>query len=974
MDPERWRRIEALLDAALDLPAGERATFLASECADDPPLAAEVNAILAAGEAPDAVLDQSAARFGASVVSPNDDTPATSPGRVGAYRIERALGEGGMGTVYLAHRDDGEFDQRVALKLVRRGLHLDSRVVRRFRDERRILAALEHPGITRLLDGGLTNEGLPYFAMEYVDGLPIDRYCETHGLALEERLKLFGRVCDAVAHAHGKQVVHRDIKPSNILVTSVGDPRLLDFGIAKLIIPDGDGEAHPALTRRSERLLTPEYASPEQIRGEPVTAATDVYGLGVLLYELLTGHRPFRRAERTAHALERAVLEDDPTRPSDVATRDVVRRRLKGDLDTIILTAMSKEPERRYPSAAELGDDVRRHLAGAPVLARGSSPIYRMRRWARRHRVALGSAAAVAAASTVIAAAVFRANVERRLVPGIARRVVFEPELALDGALSPDGRRIAFVAGTGTATRLYVKDLGTERVTSLGDDVPGLHRLPRWSPDGRRLALLSGSRLYEVPGDGGPARELATADSATGLVAFPEWSPDGTSIAYVHDDAVLVRSRAGGGARRVASGVRAPHSLSWSPDGELIALVSGNIEFVLGTHPAPAIVNLGNAGPASIWVVPVRGEAAIPITDNRALNTSPVWLPSGRTLLYVSNRDGPRDVYRVELDRSGRPVGESQRVTTGLDAHTISVSRDGRLLAYSTLRLTTNIWSVSAPRDGSASDVEASRVTRGSQSVEGIALSADGKWLAFDSNRAGNHDIYRLAADGGEAMPITTSRTDEFMPHWSPNASEIAYHAFQPDGTRRLEVVSAEGGTGRPVAPTPRNQRRPAWAPDGRSLVFESGHVGGSDLYLVARTGTGGWGPPRRLTSDGAAARWSPDGKEILYAGRDGIRVTTPAGGPGRLVVRAGAASQPQPGNAEWSRDGARIFFKRFDGEGRTSFWSVDARGGRPRLVVQVSRELRSTRPEFATDGQRFYFTVTERASDIWAMELRTTR
>ncbi|HEX6049708.1 MAG TPA: protein kinase [Gemmatimonadaceae bacterium] len=971
MDPERWRRIEALLDAALDLPAAERAGFLATECTDDPTLAAEVTAILTAGEAPDAVLDHSAARFGASVVAPNDETPVAAPGRVGAYRIERVLGEGGMGTVYLAHRDDGEFEQRVALKLVRRGLHLDSRIVQRFRDERRILAALEHPGIARLLDGGLTSEGLPYFAMEYVAGLPIDRYCETHGLALEGRLRLFGRVCDAVAHAHGKQVVHRDIKPSNILVTNSGEPRLLDFGIAKLIIPDGDSGARPALTRRSERLLTPEYASPEQIRGEAVTAATDVYGLGVLLYELLTGHRPFRRAERSAHALERAVLEDDPTRPSDVATRDVVRRRLKGDLDTIILTAMAKEPERRYRSAAELGDDVRRHLAGTPVLARGSSPVYRMRRWARRHRVVLGAAAVVAVTSTVIAAAVLRPTIERRLVPGIARRVVFEPELALDGALSPDGRRIAFVAGTETAPRLYVKDLGSERVTPLGDDVPGLHRWPRWSPDGRRLALLAGSRLYEVPSDGSAARALVSPGAEGAVVAFAEWSPDGMSIAYMEDGAVFIRPAAGGSPRRVAPNVRAPHSLSWSPDGELIAVVSGNIEFVLGTHPAPTVVNLGNAGPASIWVVPVRGGAAIPITDNRALNTSPVWLSGGRTLLYVSNRDGPRDVYRMELDRSGRPVGEAQRVTTGLDAHTISVSRDGGLLAYSTLRLTTNIWSVSAPRDGSGSDVEASRVTRGQQSVEGLALSADGRWLAFDSNRAGNHDIYRVAADGGEATQVTSGRADEFMPHWSPDASEIAFHAFQPDGTRRLEVVSAEGGVARPVAPTPRNQRRPAWAPNGRSLVFESGHVGGSDLYLVARTGAGSWGPPRHLTSDGGAARWSPDGREILYVGRDGIRVTTPAGGPGRLVVPAGSPPDLQLGNAEWSPDGARILFKRFDGEGRTSFWSVEPHGGVPQLVAQVGRGLQSTRPEFATDGRRFYFTVTERASDIWTMELR---
>jgi Tol biopolymer transport system component len=975
MNPDRWQRIEALLDAALDLPPAERAAFLDQECAAEPALAVEVAAILEAGERSSSVLDEPAVRL-ATPLLPNDEHRIPAPERVGPYRIERLIGEGGMGTVYLARRDDGEFDQRVALKLVRRGLHLDSRIVRRFRDERQMLAALNHPGIARLLDGGLTEDGLPFFAMEYVEGLSIDRYCETHALPVEQRLELFARVCDALAHAHGKQIVHRDIKPSNILVTDTGEPRLLDFGIAKLLGPfDTTGELASA-TRQSERLLTPEYASPEQIRGEPVVVASDVYCLGVLLYELLTGQRPFRRAERTTYELERAVLEDDPTRPSDAVQQDPVRRRLKGDIDTIILTAMNKEPSRRYSSAAELAADVRRHLAGRPVTARGTSRVYRLRRWTGRHRVALGSGVVVAVLATVIATVVVRASAPTHLVSGVAQRMAVDPELALDAELSPDAKRIAYVAGTGTAMRLYVSDVGSNHATSLGAHVPGFHRWPRWSPDGRHIALLAGARIYDVAVDGTSDRLLIAPDSGATFVAFPAWSPDGREIAYVQDGAVFARPAAGGTPRRLAATPSTPHSLRWSPNGKFIALVSGNAEFALGTFPWTSIANLGNAGPSSILLVPAAGGTPIRVTtDGRALNTSPMWTPDSRALLYISNHDGARDVYKVALDGRGQRIGEPQRITTGLGAHTISLSTDGRLLAFSVFRLVANIWSVTAPPNGDRPVAEAVPVTRGAQSVEGLALSPDGRWLTFDSDRNGKHHIYTVPVEGGESKQITRNTVDEFMPHWSPDSRQIVFHAFTSDGARRLEVVSADGGKSTPVTPEPRNQRRPGWSPDGRALVFDAGMSTGGDVYVVERTATGGWSAARRLTSaGGGAARWSPDGQEIVYVRQDGIWIMPRAGGEGRQVLRVDPATQVGLGNAEWSRDGTRIFFKRFDGEGRTSFWSVPAAGGTPRMLVRLDRELRSHRPEFATDGQRFFFTVTERMSDIWTMELRTVR
>jgi Tol biopolymer transport system component/serine/threonine protein kinase len=973
MDPDRWRRIEAALDAAFDLPREQRAAYLERAYADAPDIVREVTAILDAGERPDPVLDASAVKLGAPLL-PNDFAPgAAAPERVGPYRVQRLIGEGGMGSVYLAHRDDGQFDQRVALKLVRRGLHLDSRIVRRFREERQILATLNHPGIARLLDGGLTEDGLPFFAMEYVDGVPIDRYCEERGLSVDARLELFARVCDAVAHAHERQIVHRDIKPSNILVTRSGEPRLLDFGIAKLLGPEMTGDGAPAITRRSERLLTPEYASPEQIRGEPVVVASDVYCLGVLLYEVLTGQLPFKRAERTAFELERAVLEEDPTRPSEIVQREPLKRQLRGDLDAIVLTAMNKEASRRFASAAEMAADVRRHLAGQPVRARGTSRVYRLRRLVHRHQVALLSAIVVAVATAAIATTVIRASASSRIVPGVARRVASEAELALDAELSPDGRRVAFVAGTGTAMHLYVADVGSNQATPIAESVRGFHRWPRWSPDGRHIALFSNSRIYDVSPDRAfEDRPLVVADSDAAYVAFPAWSPDGRQIAYVQDGAVMIRATPGGPARRLTSAPNTPHSLQWSPDGRMLTLVSGNTEFAFGTYPWVSITNLGNAGPSAVWVLPVDGGTGTRVTEGTTLNTSPVWMPDARGLLYISNRDGARDVYRVELDGSGHPTGAPQRITTGLGAHTISLSRDGRLLAYSMFRVVANIWSVTRPDRGDRPIAEAMPVTRGTQSVEGLALSPDGRWLAFDSDRSGNHHIFTVSVAGGDAKQLTTGTMDEFMPHWSPDAKEIAFHAFTRELARRLEVVSASGGPAVPVADAPRNQRRPAWSPDGRALAFDAGTSTASDVYLVERSGAG-WTAPRRLTS-GSAPRWSPDGRQILYVEPDGLWVTTRDGGTRRQVLRVDPADPQRLGNAEWGPDSSTIFFKRYDGEGRTSFWSVPAAGGAARLVLRLDRDLRSHRPEFATDGRRFFFAVTERVSDIWTTDLRLVR
>ena len=378
MTPEHWQQVREILEEALERDPSARRRFIEQTCAGDPAVRRDVEALVELeAEADDffarPLFDLHDRRL--------DSAPAGT--RIGNYLVVRELGSGGMGRVYLGARADREFDHRVAIKVLKRGIDTDE-VVGRFLRERQILASLEHPSIAHLFDGGRTEEGLPFFVAEYVDGVPIDEYCEARKLSVEDRLRLFCQVCDAVEFAHGSLVIHRDLKPANILITENGLPKLLDFGIAKMVSADGE-DLHPTRTWLS--FMTPEVASPEQVRGERIRTTSDVYSLGVLLYLLLTGSNPHTAAGDSRTAVERAILETKPQRPSQAAPPERARA-LRGDLDNIVLTAVRKEPERRYGSARELADDIRRYLADEPVKASGDAWSYRFSKLVRRHKLA----------------------------------------------------------------------------------------------------------------------------------------------------------------------------------------------------------------------------------------------------------------------------------------------------------------------------------------------------------------------------------------------------------------------------------------------------------------------------------------------------------------------------------------------------------------------------------------------------------
>jgi tetratricopeptide (TPR) repeat protein len=543
MDSERWRRIEELYHSAAEVPESQRAAFLEESCAGDEALRHDVGSLLSYQNDSEEFIEMPAMEVAARILAqdPNLGQKASQSapveGTISRYRILEKIGAGGMGEVYRAARADGQFTKEVAIKLVRGGFDT-AFVLERFRNERQILAGLDHPNIARLLDGGTTDDGIPYLVMELVRGSGIDQYCDTHRLPITKRLQLFRDVCSAVHYAHQRLVIHRDIKPSNILVTEGGVPKLLDFGIAKILDPSTGTEttlAHP---------MTPEYASPEQIRSEPITTATDVYSLGVVLYQLLTGRSPYDRDTSSTHELARAICDTDPARPSIVVLRKAVarvgeegahpagelvsslregspaklQRRLAGDLDDITLKALRKEPSLRYGSVEQFAEDIRNHLEGRPVKASIGSWNYRAGKFVARHRVGVAATTAIALVLAAgIGATVREARIARKERVRAEKR--FNDVRQLSDSLIFDVHDAIQNLPGATPARKLLLDRAVQyldRVASDSGGDSGLQRELAWGY--QRLAVVQGNSSESNLGD----QNAADASNQKATALFEE--------------------------------------------------------------------------------------------------------------------------------------------------------------------------------------------------------------------------------------------------------------------------------------------------------------------------------------------------------------------------------------------------------------------------------------------------------------------
>jgi Tol biopolymer transport system component len=677
-----------------------------------------------------------------------------------------------MATVYLA--EDLRHHRQVAVKVLRPELAA-TLGPERFLQEIETAARFQHPHILPVHDSGEV-QGFLYYVMPYVEGESLRTRLARHGeLPIHDAVKILLEVTDALAYAHQRGVVHRDIKPDNVMLSG-RHALVMDFGVAKAV---SEATGRQSLTTAGVALGTPAYMAPEQAAAEPnIDHRVDLYAVGALGYELISGTPPF--TGRTAQEVLAAHMTQ---RPEPLSAR---RHACPPGLEAVIMKCLEKRPADRWQTAEELLarlEPLATPSGGTtPTATRPADAVSGPSRrfpWSR----SLIAAAAVLALAGVLTFALTRAPPEIRL--GRRVQLTLDPGLEIDPALSPDGGLVAFAAGPLGQTCLYVRQVDGGAPVAITPESGGFARVPRWSPEGRRLLFLSDRGLEVIPALGGASKLVLPVQQGTW--SDGTWSPEGRSIAYALGDSVYVQSLEGGAARRLARLPEA-HSCAWSPDGHWIACVSGNRWFVTNNE-------FGNIAASSVWLIPAASGTAVRVTDDESLNMSPAWLPGRPSLLFVSNRDGGRDIFQVTLTRAGRPARDAARLTTGLNAAGVSLPADGRRLAYAAFTETSNIWTLPIPTSGIASVNQAEPVTSGTQVIERFDVSPDGRWLAFDSDRGGTQQIYRVPLAGGETEQLTAGSEPAFDPSVSPDGREIAYHSFRR-GTRQIFVLPGLRGPG----------------------------------------------------------------------------------------------------------------------------------------------------------------------------------
>src|SRR3954452_4207562 len=677
------------------------------------------------------------------------------------YRIERELGQGGMATVYLAQ--DLRHHRQVAIKLMRPEL---SAVIgaERFLSEIRTTANLQHPHILPLFDSGEV-DGVLYYAMPFVEGESLrDRLSREKQLPVPDAVRIATEVASALDYAHRHGGIHRDIKPENILLHD-GSALVADFGIALAASKAGGTR----ITETGMSVGTPHYMSPEQAMGErEITARSDIYALGAITYEMLIGEPPF--SGPTAQAIVAKVLTEEP-RP--LIPR---RRSIPAEVEETVLTALEKLPADRFGSAHEFAASLTAGRSGGRTGARARPAAGAVSPWRRGIPLAAGAAALLAAGYLLGARGSHTAALPMTF--GATVKVTWDPGMEVLPAISPDGRTVAYASGTSSRMRVYVRPVAGGRDIALTDDTTQAKSHPRWSPDGSRVLFLERGGVVSVPATGGPETAEVPPGRA-GPVISAAWPPDDKRIAYVVGDSVFVREVRGEshGIARVFE----PHGCVWSPDARYLACSSGN---AIALEPG---LLFGNASPSRVVSVDVRNGRVVPLTDSLSLNLSPTWSPDGRWVYYVSSRFGPRDIFAQAI-AGGEPHGAALRLTTGLNAHTISLSADGRRVAYGDLTIESNAWSIAVPAHPPAPASSAVQVTHGSQFVESSLLSSDARWLYYDSDLSGNMDLYRMALPAGTPERLTSDSSDDFWPAPSPDGREVAFHSWR-GGSRDIWVM-----------------------------------------------------------------------------------------------------------------------------------------------------------------------------------------
>jgi eukaryotic-like serine/threonine-protein kinase len=941
MHPERWQRVKEILDVSLRLEPDNRAEYLTRVCETDHDLRMEVESLIEAHDAAGDLFETPSRQ------EPSDPMIGV---RLGAYEVVECVGRGGMGSVYRAVRADEAYQKDVAIKVVRVGLDLD-RVVRQFRREREITAILEHPNIATLIDGGTTPDGLPYFVMEFIRGKPIDVYCREAGLKIRDRLQLFAVVCAAVQFAHERGVVHRDIKPGNILVTSLGVPKLLDFGIAKILNPDALAPGRETFVTIAPA-MTPGYASPEQLQGGPITETTDVYSLGVLLQELLTGERP--RPGRTGVW----GVDDDvePIPPSRVTGG----HHISADLDNIVLMAMRREPHRRYASAGALEADIRRYLDSQPVLARKDTWRYRLSKFVRREKTAIVSVVVALAFSA--AAYAFFAIRNRVLESRAQPQITLLTSLAgkeYQPAFSPDGKNLAYVwsGENGDNADIYVQSLEDGSVRRITTD-PAEDSSPAWSPDGSRIAWLRAgvteTGVFVARISGGVHAKIADVYPVRveTVGRHLDWSPDGEFFATADKDRpdepfhitlIRVRDSVKHTLALPPERIIGDYSPAFSPDGNSVAFLRAL-----------------SSGVSEVFVVPVKGGPARRVTEDNRSAVALGWTRDSRSIVFSSDRARNSALWRVSAT-GGNPV----RVPLiGENASDPAASPDGHRLAYAQFFEDANIWRIDSDGRGPAVKVISS-----TQYDSSPQYSPDGSRVAFRSNRSGSNEVW--VSDSNGRTPVQLTRFSGPLtgtPRWSPDGMRIAFDT-RPEGQADIYVISSNGGAPRRVTTSNSEDIVPSWSRNGQWIYFASNRSGAWQVWRVPSEG----GVEEQVTKlGGFAAFESPDGQNLYYAkGRSspGLwRKSLPSGNEEPVL------EQLKPGYwGYWAVVETGIYFAdQAEAAGPAAIYFYDFASRRIREISKVDKPLAVTDSAFSVSPDRrhlLYTQVDQAGSDILLLD-----
>jgi Tol biopolymer transport system component len=871
------------------------------------------------------------------------------------YRIQRELGEGGMATVYLA--EDLRHHRPVAIKALRPELAA-TLGPERFTQEIEIAARLQHPHILPVHDSGEAG-GLLFYVMPYVEGESLRDRLTKHGeLPIHEAVRLLVEVAEALAYAHAHGVVHRDIKPENIMVSG-RHALIMDFGVAKAVSEAADRNR---LTATGVALGTPMYMAPEQASAEPnVDQRVDIYALGVLGYELLTGSPPF------SGGTPRQILAAQvTTTPEPLTAR---RPTVSAALGSVIMRALEKRPADRWQTADEM-------LARLEPLAgpsRGMTPAetrpVQAAAGRRSRRPLLIGGGIVVVVALAVAAVVLSRRPPPVAMLGEAVQVTRSAGIQEMPRITADGKGVAYelIAPGDSTERVEFRRTGGGAAVRLAENAQPL----AWSPDGDRLLIATDRGLESIPALGGPSRLLVVG------ARFGTWSPDGQRIAFVTGDSVMLRGEDGRTALLAHS--ISPHSLAWSPDGRWIAFVSGN----------PQWLTVWNIAPSRLWIVSAAGGKPIQLTGENAMAQSPAWAPDSRRLLFVWNGNGTRDIYQLDLRPDGRPARPPLQLTHGLNASLISLTPDGKTLAYSVATDHSNVWSVPVPAHGWASSRDATLVTTDRERLEGFDISADGKWVVFDSDRSGLQQIFRRPLGGGEVQQITHDTIPAFAPSLSPDGSEVAYHVIA-GGLRRV-FETATDGSGTPVRVSPgrgTDEFGAYWSPDGERIAWFEGPYDSRELPptdAATRTASG-WSAPRVVRGptpgDWIWAVWV-DGTSLFGVDSVGrvIAVSGLAGGRYRVLgsLSTGSRSEfgPTTGGPVLSRDGRSVllaYHRQQGGHGPDGVYRLTLADGRIRDVLRFDDPLHPHRwgqRNLAEQGGRLYFTLESPESSVWTVSIR---